>query len=125
VTNPTTEHATQNAILKRFATVSWLRLWRINVGTYLTPDGSRKVKTAPTGFPDLSGILPGGRALFIEVKSSKGRASEEQLAFGRMAMARGAVWMIARSVEDVERVLRIEGYGKQLDCPAEAGPGRA
>jgi hypothetical protein len=112
---PTTEKDIQNAILKRFATVSWLRLWRINVGTYLTPDGSRLVKTAPTGFPDLSGILPGGRALFIEVKSAKGKASDEQMAFGRMALERGAVWMVARSVEDVERVLRVEGYGQHLD----------
>lgn len=110
-----TEHDIQNAILKRFATVSWCRLWRINTGTYLTQDGRRLVRTAPTGFPDLHGFLCDGRALYIEVKSKRGKATNEQIAFGRMAGQFRVVWCIARSVEDVERVLRLEGYGDRLD----------
>lgn len=110
------EHDIQNDILKRFATVGWMRLWRINVGALMTPDGKRMVRTAPTGFPDLSGyLIPSGRAIYIEVKSQRGRATTEQTAFGAMANRSGAVWMLARSVEDIDRALRIEGYGDYVD----------
>ena len=113
---PESERDVQAAILRRFATCAWLRLWRINVGTYLSQDGRRLVATAPVGFPDLSGILPRGRAFFIETKSQRGRTSPEQMAFLKMANARGALSCVARSVEDVEQVLRIEGYGGYLDA---------
>jgi hypothetical protein len=110
-----TEHEIQNAILKRFATVSWMRLWRINTGTYLTQDGRRMVATAPPGHSDLCGVLPRGRALYIEVKAEKGRLRDEQRAWMAMVNGRGGLALVARSIADVERVLRLEGYGDYLD----------
>ena len=108
------EQDIQNSILRRFATTDWLRLWRINTGVYLTPDGRRHVRTAPTGHPDLAGILPRGRAFYIETKARNGRATTEQLAFAKMLARYGGLHVFAKSVDDVERVLRLEGYGEYL-----------
>lgn len=112
------ESTTQALILRRFATVAWCRVIRINTGIYLTQDGRRLVRTAPTGFPDLILILPDGRVGFIEAKSPRGRASAEQVAFGEMVRRFKGVYIVARSVDDVERVLRDEGYGEWMDGAA-------
>jgi len=56
------------------------------------------------GIPDICGVFK-GRPLFIEVKSKKGRLSPEQIEFGERAQKEGAIWFVARSVEDVEREL--------------------
>ena len=63
------------------------------------------------GVPDLIGHLPpSGRALYIEVKTEKGRSSEEQEAFLQQAAESGAVAVVARSPRDVLDVLRAIGY---------------
>ncbi len=73
------EHQIQNDILREFGTRSDLRLWRANVG--IAHMGNRTVSFGLKGQADLSGILPDGRRLEIEVKSDTGRQREEQLAF--------------------------------------------
>lgn len=50
-----------------------------------------------------------GRLLAIEVKSTKGKATPDQLAFLLHITNRGGLGFIARSVEDVEAVFRREG----------------
>lgn len=64
---------------------------------YLTPHNRFFIR----GVPDISGVLPDGRALFIEVKAPKGRASPEQVVFLDNANKRLAVAFVARSVTDV------------------------
>lgn len=56
------------------------------------------------GVSDIIGIFR-GRPLFIEVKSKTGRLSEDQKTFLERVGQEGAIAFVARSVEDVERVL--------------------
>jgi hypothetical protein len=39
---------------------------------------------------------------FLEVKSSKGKPSTDQLDFGRDVIAHGASWSCVRSIDDVQ-----------------------
>ncbi len=58
------------------------------------------------GIPDIIGVLPGGRALFIEVKTAKGHLSDHQENFLKNAGDMGAMCIVARSVQDlIERGL--------------------
>ena len=101
-----TEKQIQNAILRAFGTDSRLRVWRANVGA--ARSGRRVIRFGVRGQADLTGILPGGLRLEIEVKSATGRQSAEQSAYQRMIERFGGVYILARSVTDVRRAL--EGY---------------
>lgn len=58
------------------------------------------------GCPDLIGwIRPSARFLGIECKSDRGRLRPEQAAFRDRLEADGGIYIEARSVEDVDRVL--------------------
>ena len=76
------EKRLQNEILRAFGTKRWMRLWRANTG--VAQIGSRVVRFGVPGQADLTGILPGGRRLEIEVKSDGGRQTEDQSNFQRM-----------------------------------------
>lgn len=82
------------------------------------PGGLKLGAEIPAGFPDLEATLaPTGRALYIEVKAPmwidekkkavrfEGKASSAQLDFLREKARRGALVMIAWSVQDVEQYL--------------------
>lgn len=100
-------------------------LFRLNVGQAWTgsrvlhnPDGSLTIfeprpfnSGIPTGFSDLFGVLPGGRALFVEVKSLKGKPSPAQENFLNTVSMRGALAGVARSFEDVLKIINSEGIG--------------
>lgn len=61
-----------------------------------------------TGFPDLTffgEVFGDYRLIFIEVKASKGVQSDKQKEFQRCCEAAGVKYILARSVEDVEREL--------------------
>lgn len=109
----TPEKTIQNAILRAYATRPWLRIWRQNTGMaqYSAVDGShRTVRFGLPGQADLSGILNDGRRLEIEVKTARGRQSEQQQNYQRMIERFGGVYILARSVEDVTIRLQHEGY---------------
>lgn len=105
-----TERTLQTAILREFGSVPWCRLWRQNSGLFLTPDGQHPVRAGIPGCADLSGILSDGRRLEIEVKSTRGRQSKQQLAFQRMIQRFQGVYILARSIDDVYRGLREHGF---------------
>jgi len=100
-------------------------LFRCNVGQAYTgsrtrknPDGSltifdpRPFTTGlPNGFSDLFGVLPGGKALFVEVKSAKGKPSDVQTRFLDTVSSVGALAGVARSFEDVLRIINMERLG--------------
>jgi len=98
-----TEKQVQNAILRAFGTLPTLRLWRANVGAARI--GRRVVRFGIAGQADLTGILPDGRRLEIEVKSATGRQTAAQKAFQEMIERFHGVYILARSVEDVRRQL--------------------
>ena len=78
---------------------------RFNRGTAITGDAlgnTRYTKfNSVKGFPDIHGMLKGGRALYVEVKRPGGRVSEDQQEFIDKVSAHGAVAFIAYSVDDV------------------------
>lgn len=78
-------------------------LFRINVGKFrpLHGDQNRVIQSAPNGTPDLLGVIKPGTALAIEVKSAKGAQRAEQIAFQKAWEARGGIYILARSVDDV------------------------
>ncbi len=98
------EAKTQAAIMLEFGARPGIRLWRANVVVARSRSGGF-IRSLPTGHPDIAGILSGGRALYIEVKSPTGRLSKDQRRFRDMAESLGALWILARSVADVETAL--------------------
>ena len=102
------EKAIQNDILRAFGTKRWMRLWRANTGVVRIAD--RVVRFGVPGQADLTGILPDGRRLEVEVKSLGGTQTEGQRNFQRLIERFGGVYVLARSVEDVRRALAQTGY---------------
>lgn len=58
-----------------------------------------------TGLPDITGVLPGGRALFLEVKRPNNKATPQQERAMYLLHCQGAVVSIVRSVEDAQNLL--------------------
>lgn len=76
----TEEHRIQNEI--RAAVSVFCIIFRMNVGKGYTMDGRWFSSDVPAGFSDLFGVRKSdGRAVFIEVKTPKGRPTKEQKHF--------------------------------------------
>lgn len=71
--------------------------------------GKRVASKARRGWPDITAVLPEGRALFIECKSTIGRVRPEQKAMHDILEAQGAIVIVARSLDDVQSVFRDMG----------------
>ena len=79
---------------------------RANVGLFFTKDGRRVSSGLPVGFSDVFGHRASdARAFYLEVKTTTGRASKEQLAFISAMQRRGAIAAIVRSVDEARVVL--------------------
>ncbi len=104
------ETAIQKAILQ-YLQIRQIFAWRQNNGAVYDPTRRAfRSGSSRKGVPDIIGILPGGRALLIEVKTPTGKASPEQAAFHDIARRLGALVIVARRVADVTAVL--EAYIK-------------
>jgi hypothetical protein len=55
------------------------------------------------GVADIIGALPGGRFLAVECKSARGRQTLAQRAFQEAVEKRGGLYVLARSIEDLEK----------------------
>ncbi len=82
----------------------------------MTAGNGRRISIGNKGMPDICGILPPqfgqpGRALFIEVKTPKGRVSEAQTIWLVKAVEQGALAFVARSLEDVIEALEEDRHG--------------
>ena len=100
-----TEAEIQQAILREFGARSDMRLWRANVLVAKDPKTGRVVRAGVRGQADISGIRAGGQRIEIEVKTPNGRQSKEQRAWQRMIERFDGIYILARSVQDVRRVL--------------------
>lgn len=95
----TEEHSIQSKI--RLAVAPYCDIFRINVGQGFTKDGRYFNTGVPPGFSDLFGVRKSdGKAVFIEVKTSKGKPTEKQQNFLQMMKLNGAIAGICRSAED-------------------------
>ena len=68
------------------------------------------------GFADLI-ILCGGRVLFLELKSLKGRLSPAQEAFRDAVLAQGFGWALVRSLDDALGALADHGFTTRVASP--------
>jgi hypothetical protein len=82
-------------------------VFRCNAGRFYTKTG-QSVSGLPKGFSDIMAVLPGGRVVFIEVKSDKGKPSTEQTQFINKMRGLGAFAGVARSVDDALNICGIE-----------------
>lgn len=65
----------------------------------------RRAKVSEPGWPDITGILPGGRFLGIEVKSKYGRLRPVQKKVLQELQDSGGLVFVAKSVDDVREAL--------------------
>lgn len=107
----TEEHRIQNEI--RAAVSDYCVIFRMNVGEGLTKDGRFFSTGVPRGFSDLFGVRKSdGRAVFIEVKTPKGRPTKQQINFISRMRAAGAIAGICRSVEEAQTLVMDNGEWK-------------
>lgn len=78
--------------------------WRCSLGGVRLGSG-RMAKNAMAGFPDIAFVLDQGQFGTIEVKAEKGRLSAAQEMWCDRLVAKNVLYILARSVEDVERCL--------------------
>lgn len=113
------EAFTQHAILKAYGAHPRIRFARVNTGVgwfndngpcRKTDPGARPVKFNPPGTADIVGLIaPEGRMIQIEVKSDTGKQSDDQKRMQRVVSAMGGVYVLARSVADVDAALAAIG----------------
>ncbi len=106
------ESLIQHEILSAWGARPELRIWRQNtgVGWFANGKAARQkdvgaypVRFGVPGQGDISGVcLPSGRRIEIECKTEKGRQSDEQIAFEAMITRFGGLYILARSVGDVD-----------------------
>ena len=66
----------------------------------------RRIKLLPAGFTDLLYVGPNGSVAFIECKTPKGKARDDQERFIRLMKSMGHRVGIARSTEDALKIVR-------------------
>ena len=81
-----------------------IEAYRTNAGGAKLASGGF-IRLLPPGWSDITGVLPGGRALFIECKTTRNKPTADQAAFLARMTALGALAFVARSVADVEAAL--------------------
>lgn len=77
---------------------------RMNSGVFQVE--GRFIKAGFKGCSDIMGMLKGGRLLAVECKSSKGKETDDQAAFGKRVADHGGLYIVARSVDDVMEGLK-------------------
>lgn len=102
-----TEHEIQNEI--RAALAPYAVIFRCNVGKGYTQDGRYFSTGLPPGFSDLFGVRRSdGKAIFIEVKNSVGKPTQNQLNFIEAMKKHGAVAGICRSAMEAIKLVTEE-----------------
>jgi hypothetical protein len=107
----------QNEILD-FLNRNGVFAFRVNsAGIYDASSGAYRNpgKFSIRGVSDIIGILPDGRALFVEVKTATGKMSKEQKVFIDKVNRCHAVGLRAISASHLYEQLRGHGYELRLD----------
>ena len=86
--------------------ISGILAWRNNTGAMSGQDKGKRwyVRFSFPGAPDIFAVKH-GQIYGIEVKSPRGELSALQVAFSDTLRAAGGCYVVARSLEDVTRVL--------------------
>lgn len=108
---PIKEKVIENSILS-FLKRNNIYCWKNeSVGIFDQKKGVYRRKNSihrMNGVADILGILRGGKFLAIEVKSLRGRITEEQTAFLSSINAEGGIAFVARSIDEVAKQLGID-----------------
>jgi hypothetical protein len=100
----------QHAILKAWGAHPRVRIARVNTGAAMVGNPPRLVRFGVPGTADLCGLIaPSGRLLMVEVKAAKGKQREAQIVMQRVVTAFGGLYVVARSVAEVDAALAAEG----------------
>ena len=84
-------------------------LWRQNSGVFHDSEGVRRIRACPAGTPDIIGMI-NGRFVGIECKRAKGgKVLKSQEDCERNIKRGNGLYIIARSVEDVQDALTSAG----------------
>lgn len=104
-------HATIADWLNLHARMMQFQWVHIPGGGHMSPamGARRKRLGARAGTPDLCIVFQGGRLLWLEVKTAKGKLSPSQREFRGECYRLEIPYAVVRSVEDVEKALRIYG----------------
>lgn len=81
-------------ILALCGALPYCRMWPHNTGATATADKKRFIRYGLKGSADISGILAGGRSLWIEVKTGDARQSRRQVDFQTMIEKFGGVYLL-------------------------------
>jgi hypothetical protein len=74
----------------------------------------------PKGWPDIAGCLPCGRFLGVECKAPGEEQTEAQALYGVAIHARGGLYIVASSVEElVQELLKEEKLHNPLGIPLD------
>jgi hypothetical protein len=82
-----------------------LKVFRMNSGSFplIRKDGSSGfARGHEKGTADVLAFTPTGSTLWVEVKSPTGKVSPEQAAFGKEMEHMGHIYIVARSIEDLQ-----------------------
>lgn len=103
--DPASEAWVQFRILEAWGAHPRIRLWRQNTGFAVIK--GRGVRFGTPGCADILGLIrPAGRFLAIECKAAvRGAQSEEQKTFQAMIEGWGGIYILARSLADVDAAL--------------------
>ena len=93
----------------------WLRCkkipaWRINTMGVWDRVKQAYRKAPCRGISDIIGVLPDGKILCIECKSSRGKLSAQQIDFLNSVAKNKGLAMVVYSVSDLQQILKKMGY---------------
>lgn len=103
------ESKIQTAIIKKLQS-SGVYVWRQNNGATWDAKmnggrgGYRASAQSKKGIADILGVLPGGIHLEIEVKTAVGKQSPDQRVHQKRVEDLGGVYILARSVKDIDHL---------------------
>lgn len=91
--------------------IEWLpgvHALRLNAGLTVLGTGKNKraIKGCEPGTPDIEVMLMGGRVIWLECKTPKGRLSKSQVAWHAMASKLGHRVRVVRSVDEAVAAVR-------------------
>ena len=102
--------ALRNECLAWIGSREWARAWIANVGVAVPLGRKRPMRFGIAGQADITGILRDGRRLEIEIKTGNARRSSNQRAYASMIVRMGGLYVVARSLDWLQRELRVDGY---------------
>ena len=105
----TTEKTIKKQILVRLSELG-VFAWNNPVGLATPLKAQRPIQFGLPGTADILGIMPDGRGIGVETKSRTGRQRNTQKKWQRRWERNKGLYIIARSVEQLEQALQSAGY---------------